>query len=118
MARINTLFVCSRNKWRSPTAERLFRDDPQLAVRARGLSAASPRRLRHEDLHWADVIFVMENHHRARISGEYRDALGNTPLHVLDIPDDYQFMDDELVEMLLSRVSWHFRNVDGGETST
>lgn len=104
MARINTLFVCSRNQWRSPTAERVFRDDPRLSVRSAGLSPRSPRQLRANDLAWADVVFVMESEHRQRIRGEFQEALGDTPLHVLDIPDDYQFMDAELVELLQDRV--------------
>ena len=32
------------------------------------------------------------------------NALGQTPLHVLDIPDDYQFMDPELVDLLQERI--------------
>ena len=109
MDRINTLFVCARNQWRSPTAERIFRDDPRLSVRSCGLSGRSPRQLREDDLIWADVIFVMETGHRARITGQFRVALGDTPIHVLDIPDDYQFMDPELVDLLTDRVGWHFR---------
>ena len=112
MARINTLFVCSRNKWRSPTAERVFRNDPRLSVRSCGFSPRSPRQLRVDDLKWADIIFVMETGHRARITGQFREALGGTPLHVLDIPDDYQFMDAELVNLLRDRVGWHFRNIE------
>ncbi|MBM83644.1 MAG: phosphotyrosine protein phosphatase [Planctomycetaceae bacterium] len=112
MPRINTLFVCSRNQWRSPTAERVFRDDPRLSVRSRGLSPRSARQLINDDLIWADIVFVMETKHRARITGQYREALGCTPLHVLDIPDDYQFMDPELVELLQDRIGWHFRDVE------
>ena len=110
--RINTLFVCSRNQWRSPTAERVFRDDPRLSVRSCGLSARSPRQLRDDDLIWADIVFVMETKHRARITGQFRDALGGTPLHVLDIPDDYQFMNPELVDLLQDRIGWHFRDTE------
>ena len=104
MARINTLFVCSRNQWRSPTAERVFRDDPRMSVRSAGLSPRSPRQLRADDLIWADIVFVMEFKRRSRIKSQFREALGDTPLHVLDIPDDYQFMDVELVELLQDRV--------------
>jgi predicted protein tyrosine phosphatase len=110
MPRINTLVVCSRNQWRSPTAERLFRDDPRLFIRARGLSSRSPQQLHDDDLIWAEIVFVMEANHRARIAGQFRDALGDTPLHVLDIPDDYQFMDPELVDLLKDRIGWHFRD--------
>ena len=110
MNRINVLFVCSRNQWRSPTAERVFRDDPRMSVRARGLSPRSPRQLREDDLVWAGIVFVMENKHRSRITRQYRNALGKTDLHVLDIPDDYGFMDSDLVDMLTDRVDAYFRD--------
>ena len=102
--RINVLFVCSRNQWRSPTAERIFRNDPRFSVRSCGLSDKSPRRLREDDLTWAEIVFVMESKHRSRIIQQFRDAVGITPLHVLGIPDDYQFMDPELVDLLTERV--------------
>lgn len=109
MGRIHTLFVCSRNQWRSPTAEQVFRDDPRFCARARGLSPRSPRRLTADDLTWAEIVFVMEAGQRARITRTMRAALGNTPLHVLEISDDYQYMDPELVELLRDRVEWYFR---------
>ena len=46
----------------------------------------------------------MENKHRSRILSSMSTALGQTPLHVLDIPDDYQFMDPELIDLLQERV--------------
>ena len=110
MSRTNLLFICSRNQWRSPTAERVYRDDGRFSVRSCGLSVRSPRQLREADLRWADIIFVMEPQHRARILGRFREAVGATPLHVLHITDDYRFMDPELVELLKDRVEWHFRN--------
>lgn len=79
-----------------------------LSVRACGLSNRSPRRLTAADLHWADVVFVMEAKHRTRITNSHRDALHDTPLHVLDIPDDYQFMDPELIDLLRDRVESYF----------
>jgi predicted protein tyrosine phosphatase len=110
MPRIKALFVCARNRWRSPTAERVFRNDARLSVRSCGLSAKSPRTLRADDLNWADVVFVMESKHSERIRGEFQDALGGTPLHVLEIPDDYEFMDPELVELLTDRVEAYLRD--------
>jgi len=104
MDRLKTLFICSRNQWRSPTAERVYRDDARLSVRSRGLSGKSPRRLRGDDLVWADVVFVMEAKHKSRILGEYRESLDDTILHVLEIPDDYRFMDPELILLLRDRV--------------
>jgi predicted protein tyrosine phosphatase len=53
-----------------------------------------------ELLHWADMIFVMEQKHKNRLVAEYRRLLEHKPLHVLDIPDDYQYMDPELITLL------------------
>lgn len=94
------LFVCGRAQWRSPTAERIFGRDPRYATRARGLSSSAERPLREGDVSWADVIFVMESEHSSRLRKQFRPALGSTPIHVLDIPDEFEFMDPELVERL------------------
>lgn len=51
-------------------------------------------------LQWADVICVMEQKHKDRLMAEYRRIIENKPLHVLDIPDDYRYMDPELVRQL------------------
>ena len=35
---------------------------------------------------------------------EYRRLLENTPIHVLDIPDEYKYMDAELIDLLRQSV--------------
>ncbi|WDI43316.1 low molecular weight protein tyrosine phosphatase family protein [Bremerella sp. P1] len=94
------LFICSKNLWRSPTAERVYCNDPRLAVRSRGLSPKAARRISPDDLRWADVVFVMEYEHLAKLRSLYRNALGQRPVHVLEIPDKYQFMDPKLVKLI------------------
>jgi predicted protein tyrosine phosphatase len=94
------LFVCGRNKWRSPTAERIFWNRPSLEVRARGLSSSANRRLVADDVSWADEIFVMEPSQKRQLVGLFRTELADRPVHVLDIPDDYKFMDPDLIELL------------------
>lgn len=97
---MNVLFICSRNQWRSPTAEQVFRRYPGLSVRSAGTSRNAKKRVSHELLHWADVICVMEQKHKDRLMAEYRRLLENKPLHILDIPDDYRYMDPVLVTQL------------------
>ena len=46
----------------------------------------------------------MEEKHKSRLLAEYRRALENKPIHVLDIPDEYKFMEPELVELLRQSV--------------
>ena len=98
--RVNVLFVCSRNQWRSPTGEQVWRRHPQVNARSAGTSAGARRVVSAADLAWADVVLVMEDKHRSRLLAEYRQLLQHKPLHVLDIPDDYKYMDPELVELL------------------
>jgi predicted protein tyrosine phosphatase len=51
------------------------------------------------------MIFVMEKKHLRRIREKYGDQLYDKKVICLDIPDDYGFMDEELIELLRARVS-------------
>lgn len=99
-ALLNVLFVCSRNQWRSPTGEAAFRNISGVATRSAGTSRNARRTVSIADIRWADLIFVMEEKHGARLRAEFRQAVQHKKLHVLDIPDEYRFMDAELVELL------------------
>jgi predicted protein tyrosine phosphatase len=103
--RLNLLFVCSRNQWRSPTAEQVWRSHPAVWTRSAGTSHNARRRVSWEDIRWAHVIFVMEDKHKSRLKAEFPGSLDNKRVHVLDIPDEYRFMDPELVELLEASVS-------------
>ena len=96
----HVLFICSRNQWRSPTAEQVWRKHPGLAVRSAGTSPNARRVVSANDILWADVIFVMEQKHKSRLVAGFTDLLANKPVHILDIPDEYRYMDPELVELL------------------
>ncbi len=103
--RLNLLFVCSRNQWRSPTGEQVWRRHPRVNARSAGTSAGARRVVSEDDLAWADVVLVMEDKHKSRLLAQYRALLLHKPLHVLDIPDDYKYMDPELVELLADPVA-------------
>ena len=96
----NVLFICSRNQWRSPTAEQVYRKHPMLAVRSAGTSPNARRTVTPDDIAWASVILVMEEKHKSRLKAEFNRLLDGRVIHVLDIPDDYKYMDPELVEQL------------------
>jgi len=102
---MNLLFVCSMNKWRSPTAEKVFRRVETVSTRSAGTSRKARRQITIQDIRWADIICVMEYKHLSRLRGDYRGELLHKEVHVLDIPDDYQFMDPDLVELLLNSVN-------------
>ncbi len=97
--RLRVLFVCAMNKQRSATAEQLYRNHAHLEVRSAGVRPDAKRRVTEEDLCWADIVFVMERAHKSRIVEQFREV----PLpyiEVLDIPDDYEYMDPQLQEIL------------------
>lgn len=56
---------------------------------------------------WADVIFCMEKKHASRVRERFAAELGDKPLIVLRIPDDYAFMQPELIERLRAELSVH-----------
>ncbi len=101
---MNLLFICSRNQWRSPTAEQLWRKSPEHNARSAGTSPKARKTVTEKDITWADAIFVMEKKHRNRLVARFSRLLDYKPVHVLDIPDDYQYMDEELIELLQDRV--------------
>jgi len=111
------LFLCSRNQWRSPTAEKIFARSARFQVRSRGLSASAVRRLTAADVAWADVIFVMESTHKQRLLERFRADVADRPVHVLDISDEYRFMDPELVELLETGVNAALWLWDESETA-
>ena len=94
---LKILFVCSMNQWRSPTAEKVYANRPLVIARSRGTSSKAKRTVRAVDVKWADIICVMETKHRQRLLSEFPGEMRFKELHVLDIPDNYQFMDPELV---------------------
>ncbi|MBC7768715.1 MAG: phosphotyrosine protein phosphatase [Phycisphaerales bacterium] len=102
---LHVLFVCSKNQWRSPTAEQVWKDYSGILVRSAGVSRSARRRLTVGDLRWADLILVMEEKHKSRIRAEHRDEIRYKALHVLDVPDDYQFMQPELIDLLRLKVA-------------
>jgi hypothetical protein len=71
----NVLFICSRNQWRSPTAEAIWRKHPLLAVRSAGTSPNARRKVSVADIRWADVIFVMEEKHKSRLVAEFKTTI-------------------------------------------
>lgn len=94
------LFLCSRNRLRSPTAEAVFADYPGVEADSAGLSPDADLRLSAEQVEAADLIFVMEAMHRQRLQKNFGKLLAGKKVVVLGIPDDYDYMDPALVDLL------------------
>jgi predicted protein tyrosine phosphatase len=58
-----------------------------------------------ELLAWADVVFVMEPTHRAKLARSFPAALRGKRVVCLDVPDDYGYTDPDLVRLLRDRIA-------------
>lgn len=102
---MNFLFVCSRNKWRSRTAETIFKNSQKHNVKSAGTSKTARIKLTETLLIWADLIFVMEEKHQQIIEKNFTKKSYSEKIVVLDIADEYQYMDEDLVFILKLSVS-------------
>ncbi|WP_257658743.1 low molecular weight protein tyrosine phosphatase family protein [Parapedobacter lycopersici] len=96
---MNILFVCSRNQWRSRTAEDLFKYQ-QHQVRSAGTASSARIKISEKIIQWADLILVMEKRHKVILQEKFGNSLQRRKMLVLDIPDEYGYMEPELVEIL------------------
>ena len=103
------LFICSRNRLRSPTAEEVFSSWPGIETDSAGLAPDAVTVLSIEQLAWADIVFVMESAHKARLSTAFAAHLKSKRLVCLDIPDRYTFMQPELIALLERKVGKFLR---------
>lgn len=94
------LFVCSRNRWRSPTAEALFRDDPHYVARSAGTENGARIKVTAAHIGWADLIFCMERKHAERLRQRFPEVLAGKRIVTLRIPDDYALHDPALIARL------------------
>ena len=105
MKKIKLLFVCSQNRWRSLTAEKIFQGMNGYQVRSAGTEDNARIKITEGHIGWADIIFVMEKKHIRRIQDKFRDSITDRKIICLKIPDDYQYMDEDLIGLLESSVS-------------
>lgn len=105
----NILFICTANKLRSPTAEHIFADWPNVETDSAGISSGATSTLSGEQLQWADIIFVMEKVHRTKLSKRYKKYLNGKKVICLNIPDDFAFMDPKLIKLLETKVGKFLR---------
>ena len=98
------LFVCSENRLRSPTAAAVFSEYDNVQAISAGTNADCETPVSGDLVEWADAILVMEQSHRNKVAKKFRSMLKDKKLAVLDIPDDFDFMDPELVRILRNRV--------------
>jgi predicted protein tyrosine phosphatase len=98
----NLLFICSKNQWRSPTAELLFKNHARHHARSAGTGNKARIKINEKLIAWADVIFVMERKHNDLLTRYFSETIAGKTIINLDIEDDYLFGDEELISILKS----------------
>ena len=101
------LFVCSRNRFRSLTAEKLFEGSPHYQVRSVGTQPDARIVVTEGHLGWADTIFCMETSHLNRLKRKFSEALQGKQIVCLHIPADYEFMHPDLLDELRAKLVQH-----------
>jgi len=94
------LFLCTQNRLRSPTAEHVFSTWPGVETDSAGLGADATIPLSPEQIEWANIIFVMEKTHKSKLSSRFKRHLNGKRVICLDIPDEYEYMQPELIKLL------------------
>lgn len=109
---MKVLFVCSRNRLRSLTAETIFDGAAEHQVRSAGTAEGARIRVTAGHVGWAEMIFVMEKRHLGKLREKFREEMAGKRVVCLYIPDEYGYMDEELIDRLRGGVAPH---VDFGE---
>ncbi len=102
------LFICSRNKLRSPTGEAIFSEIRGIDAISCGTNSDAETPISGDLIEWADLIFVMEKSHKNKVAKKFQSLLKNKSLICLNIKDQYQYMEPALIQLLKQRVSQHY----------
>ena len=104
IVKLKLLFVCTVNRMRSATAHKIYENDMRFEVKSAGTDTSANTVLSVELLNWADSIVVMEKHHRNFIRQKYPEIYKTKKIVCLYIPDDYDYMQTELISIMKDKV--------------
>ena len=99
------LFICSANVLRSPTAEAVFSAYPGIEAQSAGTNHDAETPISGDQIEWADLIFVMETIHRKKLQQRFCTLLRRRKVVVLAIPDQFAYMDPQLIKILKKKVT-------------
>lgn len=92
---------------RSLTAEKLMEGVPGYEVRSAGTQPEARIVITEGHIRWADQIFCMEKSHLERIRLKYPEALRGRRVVCLHIPDEFEFMEQGLLDELRANLAGH-----------
>jgi len=98
------LFVCRLNRYRSATAERIFCKRKDLDVRSAGTAEHALVRVTERMLDWAEKILVMDSKEVEALNRMFPAHPALDRIICLDIPDEFVFLQPQLVELLEQKV--------------
>lgn len=73
-------------------------------ARSAGTQPSARIKLTAKVILWADIVFVMEKKHKQRMVEKYPDETFGKRIVILNIPDEYQYMEVALIEDIKSKV--------------
>ena len=98
---MNVLFVCNQAQHRSPTAEEIFSE--KYDTNCAGIYSED-KPVTAQLMKWADTIVCMEEVQRKWIVENYGKYTLSIRLVVLEIPDVYRYMQEELITQLQNKM--------------
>jgi predicted protein tyrosine phosphatase len=104
MSKPNILFICGKARKRSPTAADLTAKWDIANTDCAGVSQDADTIVSLNEIEWADKIVVMELKHKKKLNTQFAAALRDKPIKCLGIPDNYEYMQPELVDILTSKL--------------
>jgi predicted protein tyrosine phosphatase len=99
------LFVCARNRLRSPTAEAVFTGVYGIETSSAGTAPDAECVIDFGMVEWADAIFVMEARQKKLLQTRFGSALKEKTVICLGVPDRYTYMQPELVALLRNKMA-------------
>lgn len=99
------LCVCSAGLLRSPTTAFVLQRDYDFNTRACGVNveyALIP--MSYEMVYWADAIVFMEEVHKQTAVEAFPELFAEKQTFVLNIPDRFSRMDEQLVNLIENKV--------------
>lgn len=99
------LCVCTANMLRSPTAAYVLSLAPfRFNTRSAGVHPCALIRVTPALLSWCEEVVCMEQEHALEVTAIMKENdITDKSLFVLGIPDDYDFRDTLLMEMIANR---------------
>ena len=116
MEKTKILFVCYANIDRSPTAELMYANHPDLETKSAGIASYATVPVSAELVNWADVILTMDEEQKQFIKKMFPDIISNKTIDSLGIINIFTRMHPKLQDMIKTRVDeWLRENLKKGK---